>query len=336
MLTFDLSDDATASAPAPASSRFAGIEKRMKERNDRKAQSGSAVSKFQSDFAALQRGVTAQLHVDGGAALDRAVLQEQADDALATLQRMRELLAAQGSSLPAFDAGKASAAIAECEAAVKHFKATHLPKKAFGFRAAVVAPSIPAAPPAAAAAAAAEATVAVFDGGGTTLIENRTSCAIVLLQADVGNDVTLKGLTDCRVWIDAKVSALRCDSLVGCRVMCGQVTGSMWIKRSSACVFVGAAQQVRIAESRDSLFQIRTRSRIGVEASDGLRFAALCAIDGCDSARFDDAQQDQDVWQQVQDFDWIKPTTPSPHWSTAADDDAAVLKRVCASDFSSP
>jgi hypothetical protein len=332
MLTFDLSDDATASAPAPSSSRFAGIEKRMKERNDRKAQSGSAASKFQNDFAALQRGLTAQLHVVGGAALDRAVLQEQADDALATLQRMRELLAAQGSSLPAFDAGKASAAIAECEAAIKQFKATYLPKKAFGFRAAVVAPpSIPAALP----AAAAEATVVVCDGGGTTLIENRANCAIVLLQADVGNDVTLKGLTDCRVWIDAKVSALRCDSLVGCRVMCGQVTGSMWIKRSSACVFVGAAQQVRIAESHDSLFQIRTRSRIGVEASDGLRFAALCAIDGCDSARFDDAQQDQDVWQQVQDFDWIKPTTPSPHWSTAADDDATVLKRVCASDFSS-
>jgi len=333
VLTFDMSEGVSG-APVSAASRFSGIEKRMKERADKKAQGATAASKFFAEFSALERGVKAQLHVDddggGGASSSdqRAVRQEQADDALQSIQRMRDLLTAQGAVLTSFDAAKAAATVQECEAALALFKATHLPKKAFGFRAAIVPPPAPAAPEAAPAPPVVEAA-----SSRTTLIEERSNCAIVLRQADVSNDVTLKGLTGCRVWIDAQLAALRCDALVDCRVMCGNVAGSMWIKRSTNCVFVGTAHQVRVADSHASLFQIRTRSRIGVEASDTLRFAALCPVDGCLSARFDDAAADdpeRDAWRLVQDFDWIKPSTPSPNWAIV---EPAPVQRLALTEF---
>jgi hypothetical protein len=301
----------------------------------RKDQASCAVTKFNSEFNALHRGCKAQLFVESEN-LTRDELQERGSDAAESLQKMRDLLAANVAALPAFDAGKANKTIDECDAALVAFKAKHLPKKSFGFRSTVVAPG---------ASVGDEqqqqqqssSTSANVDPLSRTVVADRENCLIVLRQTDVNNDVTLKNLTDCRVWIDAKISALRCDSLRNCRVMCGNVTGSMWAKRSDNCTFVGTAQQVRVGESHGSLFQMRTKSRICIEQSDTLRFAALCEVDGCESAQFttsdDDNDNDNDVWNQVQDFDWIKPTTASPNWSVVGADADGVLARASLTDF---
>lgn len=302
------------------------------------------MTKFNSEFNALQRGCKAQLVVDDSASddsnarLSRDELQERASDIAGNVQKMRDLLAANASALSAFDSSKANKSIEECEAALAAFKAKHLPKKAFGFRSTVVAPAATTATTATNTAATTTNTASADTDASparAVVVSDRADCVIVLRQSDVTNDVTLKNLTNCRVWVDANTNALRCDSLVGCRVMVGNVAGSMWVKRSVNCTFVGAAQQVRIGESRASLFQMRTRSRICIEQSDALRFAALCAVDGLESARLvsdDNDDADDSVWSQVQDFDWIKPTTASPHWSLAGATDDGVLTRLSASE----
>lgn len=267
--------------------------------------------------------------------LTRDELQERGSDAAESLKKMRELLAANVAALSAFDAGKANKAIDECDAALLAFKAKHLPKKSFGFRSTVVAPG---ASVGGEQSSSSTATTTNVDPLSRTVIADRENCLIVLRQTDVNNDVTLKNLTDCRVWIDASTSALRCDSLRNCRVMCGNVAGSMWVKRSDNCTFVGTAQQVRVGESHGSLLQMRTKSRICIEQSDTLRFAALCPVDGCETAQFaasadENDNDNHDVWSQVQDFDWIKPTTASPNWSVVAADADGVLARASLSEF---
>lgn len=275
--------------------------------------------------------------------LTRDELQERGSDAAESLKKMRELLAANVAALSAFDAGKASKSIDECDAALLAFKAKHLPQKSFGFRSTVVAPGASVGEEQSSSSTdAATTTISAtsnVDPLSRTVIADRENCLIVLRQTDVNNDVTLKNLTDCRVWIDAKTSALRCDSLRNCRVMCGNVAGSMWVKRSDNCTFVGTAQQVRVGESHGSLLQMRTKSRICIEQSDTLRFAALCEVVGCETAQFatsgdeNDNDNNDDVWSQVQDFDWIKPTTASPNWSVAAADADGVLARASLSEF---
>jgi hypothetical protein len=361
---FDISDsNAPAPNPNAAAARFAAMEQRMKERNSetcdkensidikcsllsligRKDQASSAATKFNSEFNALHRGCKAHLLVDdstnddnNNVPMSRDELQERASDVAANVQKMRDLLAANAAALSSFDASKANKTIEECETALATFKATHLPKKAFGFRSTVVAPvtSSNAATSTTTTNVASTSTPSGADtdsASSRTVVADRENCVIVLRQADVNNDVTLKNLNGCRVWIDANTSALRCDSLRNCTVMVGNVGGSMWVKRSTDCTFVGVAQQVRIGESHTSLFQMRTRSRICIEQSDSLRFAPLCAVDGCESARLtsdDNSDEVDSVWSQVQDFDWIKPTTASPNWSLAGAADTGVLTRL--------
>eukprot|EP00051_Salpingoeca_urceolata_P020324 m.303922 g.303922 ORF g.303922 m.303922 type:complete len:105 (-) comp19596_c0_seq13:2153-2467(-) len=91
----------------------------------------------------------------------------------------------------------------------------------------------------------------------------------------------------------------------------------MFLKRCSNCTFALACQQLRIHDATDTNFYLHVTGKAIIEDCDRLQFApytwtypdidAHYEVSGLDRSR--------NMWDQVDDFKWLKAGQPSPHWS---------------------
>jgi hypothetical protein len=120
-------------------------------------------------------------------------------------------------------------------------------------------------------------------------------------------DFALAHLRDCDVFVAEEFTALHVADIANCRVFVAPVDGSVYVEGCTNCVFAVASHQLRIHSATDTRFLVRCRSNPIIEHSTGLVFGPYC----CDS------RDDDQSWQNVQDFNWIKPEQ-SPNWRSDA------------------
>ncbi|KAI5921995.1 tubulin binding cofactor C [Camillea tinctor] len=92
-------------------------------------------------------------------------------------------------------------------------------------------------------------------------------------------------------------------------IVAGHVAGPAHITGIEDSVIVVAARQVRIHECRNVDVYLHCQSHPIIEDCEGMRFAPLPDLYASDTTTAENNQ-----WDQVDDFKWLK-TEPSPHWS---------------------
>jgi hypothetical protein len=191
------------------------------------------------------------------------------------------------------------------------------------------APSLPTVSAAAEASASAAAAAAVSSHDAASAILARYSAINLhhISGVDVyrspgslsGQDVWISDATDATIALCDHLGALRIDRVRRCRIYVGAVAGSVHLEDCVDCVLVLASRQIRIHTAQRCDFYLHVQSNPIIEHSSALRFAPYCLryaerAAHAAAARLDEARN---LWEEVQDFNWLK-TQHSPNWESIA------------------
>uniref|UniRef100_A0A7S3QMJ9 C-CAP/cofactor C-like domain-containing protein n=1 Tax=Dunaliella tertiolecta TaxID=3047 RepID=A0A7S3QMJ9_DUNTE len=253
--------------------------------------------------------------------------------------------------LPSFDQKRCSVTAQEFKQKIEDARATLLPKRKFGFskKTARVKGADLASAATAAADAQAPSNGSSDAGGGAHAHRPQEQQAgstgqqgpptaspelLALVQSGRGfmgkrdqvlccsaaqlasQDFVLLNLEGCTVYLIGHMPALRMTGLRNCRVFAGPVTGASFMDDVQGCTFVLASYQVRIHRAASCDFYLRVRSRPIIEHTQGARFAPfnLCGADVEALLKAHRLDEDNELYQTVDDFGWIK-AVHSPNWS---------------------
>lgn len=135
-------------------------------------------------------------------------------------------------------------------------------------------------------------------------------------------DVTLRGLHNCNIIVYGAPSALLMNKLTDCTVLCGPVSGAVFIEDCSTCNFVFPCHQLRVHSTTDSNFYLHVTSRAIVEDCSNVGFAPF-------NWKYEALESDFQIaglnplennWSLVNDFNWLKTDEPSPNWFVIPED----------------
>ena len=130
-------------------------------------------------------------------------------------------------------------------------------------------------------------------------------------------DVALVDLTDCTIKLYGAPSAIHIFNLKNCRIFSGPVSGSIFMRACTDCVFVFACQQLRIHNTYDTDFYIHVTSKAIIEDCSRVGFAPYNweypALDS--DYQFSGLDRDRNNWDQVDDFNFLAAGVASPNWS---------------------
>lgn len=146
---------------------------------------------------------------------------------------------------------------------------------------------------------------------------------LTMNQSQVKNqDITLRDLQNCTVIIYGPPSALHMNKLTRCTVLCGPVSGAVFIEDCAKCNFVFPCHQLRVHSTTDSKFYLHVTSRAIVEDCSNVGFAPF-------NWEYENMQSDfklagldplENNWSLVNDFNWLKTDEPSPNWFIIRED----------------
>ncbi|KYQ94246.1 tubulin folding cofactor C [Tieghemostelium lacteum] len=142
---------------------------------------------------------------------------------------------------------------------------------------------------------------------------------------NLNNDLVMSSLDDCKITIKKPLNALKLDGLNDCVIKSlSPINGSIFIDNCSNCTFILASRQIRIHETKNSIFYIYTKSNPIVEGCQGIRFSYYPSEIVHDLQEFNDTtftlqDKESNRYQQVHDFDWLQ-STQSPNWSILPED----------------
>ena len=92
---------------------------------------------------------------------------------------------------------------------------------------------------------------------------------------------------------------------------------TIWLLDTGAsnCTLKLASYQIRIHDAHNCIVHLRLRSNPIIEHSDRLQFGPYSPVYSGSAGYLDSAglSQENGLWQQVQDFGWLRKTQ-SPNW----------------------
>lgn len=152
-------------------------------------------------------------------------------------------------------------------------------------------------------------------GNIVTVIVNKTN-EIIEQTLITGNEVELTDLTDCSITLIGMASTLRILRCVTCDVKVGPVSRSIFVNDCSQCKLHLTCQQLRIHTTKDCDFHVRVTSGAIIEHCNDLRFLQLKWTYSDYERHLMEAglRKDVNLWNRVQDFDWLAAEKPSPNW----------------------
>ena len=135
-------------------------------------------------------------------------------------------------------------------------------------------------------------------------------------------DVALARLDSCTVKLFGSPSAIHINKLTNCKIFSGPVSGSIFIRECTNCVFVVPCQQLRIHTTKLTTFYIHVTSRAIIEDCSEVEFGPYnwtypnieehYKLSGLDKTR--------NSWNDIDDFNWLAADKHSPNWKLVSDD----------------
>jgi hypothetical protein len=317
--------------------RKAEIDARMKQREEelkKKHNEGTGSNSSRSDpqqiaknfdtqFTTMKKEMTEKLEQARSGKLSADELTTQFDYVIDLIPKMKSILVLSASSLNSYDLQQSQKYIDGIEQEVAKSKEELLPKKKFAF-----------------SKNKKKATSAT-----TTENSNMTSNSSISSSVDIigktvkdisdqilvytqNDDFTFMNIKNSAVYIICVSTAVRIAQATNCKFYFGPVTGSVFIDKCDHCVFNVASRQIRIHTTQECDFYLNVQSRPTIEHCNGIRFAPYAFEYESRSSDFSNSGfNDKDnQWQDVQDFNWLKPN--SPNWSVIGEADRVAQKYV--------
>ncbi|KAK6352821.1 hypothetical protein TWF696_004822 [Orbilia brochopaga] len=122
--------------------------------------------------------------------------------------------------------------------------------------------------------------------------------------------LTLTSLTSCILHPPSSVAGARFTNLsvqnaTRSIILCGVIDGPAHVTGLEGCLLVVSCHQFRLHECRDVAVYLRCRSRPIIEHCRGITFAPVVGSD---------EEEGGNMWDQVDDFNWLKEGKQSPNW----------------------
>lgn len=148
--------------------------------------------------------------------------------------------------------------------------------------------------------------------------ENKEGETILLTSEECdGKDVTIERLTRCEVTIEScanrRPRSVRMRNLVECEIKATDIDGSAYVENMSDTIAFIGSRQLRIHDATKCQFYCRVASGPIIERCQAVEFAPL-------SSSENDGKEDDNLWNKVEDFGWIKQEH-SPNWSVIEEKD---------------
>ena len=302
---------------------------------------GAFLAAFEADRARVEAAIGAE-RAAHGAGKKADDLRSELEALQAEALQMERRVAEASYFLPSYDSKASTGVVDALKLAIAGAIAELLPRKKFSFskkKKEAAKPATAAAldvkvgagaggggTDAAASAAAKVAEVAAADGPGLRGLTGGVHVvgADSLQRAtDGAADYVLENLTDCTVFLLGTLRALRCHNLTSVKLYVGPVAGSCHLQGLEGCTLTLAARQVRIHNATaGTQFYIRTLSRPIIEHSTDVSFAPYAFEYPGSAAAMEAAGlgTDPGMWNQVDDFGWIKKQQ-SPNWRVIPEGD---------------
>ena len=140
------------------------------------------------------------------------------------------------------------------------------------------------------------------------------------------NCYQLKNLKNCVVYLMGRLKAVHMLGLERCKVFIGAVAGASHITNCSHCEIYVASHQIRIHQSLDTDFYVFVATNPIVESVARVRFSPfLLRYQGLEAHMKDCGLDGKNLWDQVQDFKWLKQEK-SPNWGIIEEVDRKVIE----------
>jgi hypothetical protein len=156
--------------------------------------------------------------------------------------------------------------------------------------------------------------------------ENKEGETIVLTSEECeGRDVTLERLTRCEVTIEScanrKPRSVRMRNLVECEIKATDIDGSAYVENMSDTIAFIGSRQLRVHDATKCQFYCRVASGPIIERCKAVEFAPLSSS----SENGGVEKQEENLWNKVEDFGWIKQEQ-SPNWSVIEEKNRVAFK----------
>ncbi|XP_048843353.1 tubulin-specific chaperone C [Brienomyrus brachyistius] len=294
---------------------------RRKEAKESKSVAEEKIDYFSNAFgterAAVEELLSGCSAENGGATA--AVLEEVSS----RIQRLQKFLNDSMSFLTQYELRQAQASLQKLQGALAYKRDEVMPKKRFAFRSRNSAPSK------SKLSSALPVQAAVEEGGSTAVgigVDVAAQCGFSNVSSQVlskgpdeirKRDVLLTQLTNCRVRLYGAPSTLHIKHVRDSEIMCGPVSGSVFVDDCSGCTLALPCQQLRTHNTCDTRVYLHVTSRAIVEDCTGVSFAPFSWTYPALDADFEASGLDKgrNNWSQVDDFNWLAADTPSPNWT---------------------
>ena len=158
---------------------------------------------------------------------------------------------------------------------------------------------------------------------------NRSDCELSMNSNECKQkDIKLSNLENCSIKIYGCPSALHITNLKGCKIFVGPISRASFVSDCTGCHFSLACQQVRIHTTNDCIFNIHVTGKAIIEDCSSVGFAPYnWSYQGL-SEDFQEAGLRFDInrWDDVDDFNWLTSSKPSPNWYKVPEDSRVALK----------
>ena len=172
----------------------------------------------------------------------------------------------------------------------------------------------------------------VYIGGNDFGFSNRSDCELSMSSEESkGKDIKLSNLENCTVKIYGCPSALHITGIKNCKIVSGPISRASFISDSASTHFSLACQQVRIHTTKDCIFNIHVTGKAIIEDCSNLGFAPYNWSYQNLSSDFQEAGLKLDInkWDDIDDFNWLTSSEPSPNWYKVPEDSRLVLEESC-------
>ncbi|KAK0416974.1 hypothetical protein QR680_012779 [Steinernema hermaphroditum] len=132
-----------------------------------------------------------------------------------------------------------------------------------------------------------------------------------LCEADDGTDVFLSEVEDSYLVLGFRSSTVHLSGVRNSTVVFLPVKTSILIRNCIGLTLVAAAQQIRIHDSTELNLHVSIRGAVIIERCSSVRVAPYKMASGLVETQ---ELPENDKWADVQDFNWLVTTRPSPNW----------------------
>lgn len=290
--------------------RLAHVQKRKEDKDSKSAQNES-VDFFQTRFTQARNEIEAGLEPPLGTAKDKLV---QHFDGLSILhQKLQKFLSDSAMFLTPHDVSVSQEVINQLVVKIKESREKNIPKKKFAFgkktKKAEKAPDV---------SVEKEAKKVISVTINECNFSDKVGETLIKTQSEIGNkDVALARLSDCVIKLYGSPSALHIDQLKNCTILCGPVSGSIFMDHCTDCVLVMACQQLRVHHTTQCKFYLHVTSRGIIEDSNHLSYAPYNLVYGDIEEHYRSSGLDKtkNSWDDIDDFNWLANDVHSPNWS---------------------